>query len=165
MIPERTIMITNERQFRISKAQLAKLQSSAVAFNIHEAAKRIGSPVLAQAELAALQSQIDELAEQVRDYEALQSGAVSMLKAQSLSELPKILIKARIARGLSQRDLAEMLGLKEQQIQRYESEEYGTANLRRLAQVAEALNLNISEVAELSQGLTAGKTAQFDKLV
>ena len=44
-----------------------------------------------------------------------------------------------------------MLGLKEQQIQRYESEEYATANLRRLAEVAEALNLNISEVAELSQ--------------
>jgi len=75
---------------------------------------------------------------------------VTVLKAQSLSELPGILIKARIARGLSQRDLAETLGLKEQQIQRYESEEYATANLRRLAEVAEALRLNISEVAELS---------------
>jgi len=144
-------MITNERQFRISKAQLEKLRSSAAAFNIHEAAKRSSSSVLAHAELAALQSQIDELAEQVSDYEALQSGAVSILKAQGLSELPKILIKSRIARRLSQRDLAEMLGLKEQQIQRYESEEYATANLRRLAEVAEALNLNISEVAELSQ--------------
>ena len=149
-MPERTIMITNERQFRISKAQLEKLRSSAAAFNIDEAAGRIGSPVLAQAELAALQSQIDELTEQVTEYEVLQSGVVTVLKAQSLSELPGILIKARIARGLSLRDLAETLCLKEQQIQRYESEEYATANLRRLAEVAEALRLNISEVAELS---------------
>jgi HTH-type transcriptional regulator / antitoxin HigA len=143
-------MITNERQFRISKAQLQKLRSSVAAFDVHEAAKASGSRILAQAELAGLQSQIEELAEQVGDYEALQSGAVNILKAPSLSDLPKILIKSRIARGLSQRDLAERLGLKEQQIQRYESEEYATANLRRLTEVAEALNLKISEVAELS---------------
>jgi HTH-type transcriptional regulator/antitoxin HigA len=150
-------MITNERQFKISKAQLDKLRRSAAAFDLNEAAKCIGSPVLAQAELAALQSQIDELAEEIREYEALRSGAISILKAQSLSELPQILIKARIAQGLSQRELGERLGLKEQQIQRYEAEEYSTANLRRLAEVAEALKLNVSEIAEINRELPQKK--------
>ncbi|MBM4258372.1 MAG: helix-turn-helix transcriptional regulator [Deltaproteobacteria bacterium] len=41
----------------------------------------------------------------------------------SLEELPKTLIQARIAGGLSQEDLATTLGLKPQQIQRYEATE------------------------------------------
>ncbi|MCK4786443.1 MAG: ImmA/IrrE family metallo-endopeptidase, partial [Desulfobacteraceae bacterium] len=46
------------------------------------------------------------------------------------------------------RQLADAIGLKEQQIQRYEAEEYASANLRRLAGVSDALGLNISEIAE-----------------
>lgn len=147
-------MITNQRQFRISKAQLENLRASATAFNFDKAVRRSGSAVLAKAELVALESQIEELVEEIREYETLRSGAVKILKAQSLSELPRVLIRARVAQGRSQRDLAQALGLKEQQIQRYEAEEYATANLRRLAEVAKALNLNISEVAELKEDTT-----------
>jgi HTH-type transcriptional regulator/antitoxin HigA len=157
-------MITNERQFRISKSQLEKLQGAASNFDIHEASKRTGSPVLAQAELAALQSQVDELTEEIREYEALKSGVVRVLKAQSLAELPKILIRARIAKGFSQRELAEKLGLKEQQIQRYEAEEYSTANVRRLAEVANALGLNVSEVAELGQDSPTKKNPEPEQI-
>ena len=155
-------MITNERQYRISKAQLEKFRTAVD--RVQAESKRAANPILAQAELAALQSQADELSEQIREFEALQSGAVSVLKAQSLAELPCLLIKARIARGLSQRNLAEMLGLKEQQIQRYEAEEYATANLRRLAEVAQALKLNISEVAEFKQSPPARKESSSDKI-
>lgn len=157
-------MITNERQFRISRAQLKKLRSAVASFDIQEAAKRIGSPVLARAELEALLSQIDELAKQVHEYEVLKSGAVSNLKANSLSELPTLLIKTRIARGLSQRDLAKLLGFKEQQIQRYESGEYSAAKLQRLAEVAKALQLDINEVAEFNQASPSDKGAQPEEI-
>jgi len=150
-------MITNDRQFRISKAQLERFRASVKAFDLAEATGRIGSSVLAKAELAALQCQIDEIAEDIREYEALRLGAVSVLKAKSLQELPQILIKARIARGMSQRELAGKLNLKEQQIQRYESEEYSSASLRRLAEIAQALDLNISEVAEFRQPSTTSE--------
>ena len=40
------------------------------------------------------------------------------------------------------------IGLKEQQIQRHESEGYAAASLRRLTEIAEALGLNMIEVAE-----------------
>ena len=53
------------------------------------------------------------------------------------------MIQARIAAGLSQRALARRLGLKEQQIQKYETERYATASFRRLSQVAQALKLRI----------------------
>ncbi|MCX7012850.1 MAG: XRE family transcriptional regulator [Candidatus Sumerlaeota bacterium] len=144
-------MITNERQYRISKAQLSRLKEAAEAFDIDEAASRIGSKVLASAELEALRSEEEVLAEQIREYEALKSGAVTVFKAKDLDELPTILIRARIAQGLSQRQLADMLAIKEQQIQRYESDDYASASLRRLGEIANALRLNMSEVAELRQ--------------
>lgn len=142
-------MITNERQYRISKAQLSLLSKAVETFNLEESTARVGSDALAKAELQALRSEVDVLTKQIREYDALKSGSVTVLKADTLQELPSILIRARIAKGLSQRELAQILGVKEQQIQRYESEEYASASLRRLVQIADALQLNISEVAEL----------------
>lgn len=141
-------MITNERQYRISRAQLKKLSDAARAFDIEETAKCHKSRVLAKAELGALMSEVDNLKAQVREYEDLKSGFVTVLKATSLEELPTVLIKGRIAKGLSQRELANALGVKEQQIQRYESSDYASVTLRRLVRVADALGLDTSEVSE-----------------
>lgn len=146
-------MITNERQFRISKAQLAKVKKTIGAFNLDAVARRVGSRVLARAELDALRSEEAELREQLHEYEVLKSGTIVVLRARNLEELPSILIRGRIARGYSQRQLAERLGISEQQIQRYESEEYASASLRRVAEVADALGLDFSEEAELRRSV------------
>lgn len=141
-------MITNERQYRITSAQLEKFRKVIDDFDIKSVIKQTKSKVLAKAELDALRSEYENLSMQLHEYETLKSGTIEILKASNLEELPSILIRARIAKGLSQRQLADVIGLKEQQIQRYEAEEYASANLPRLAEVAKALGLNISEVAE-----------------
>jgi len=142
-------MITNERQYLITKRQLKKLRKAIRDFNLKEVAERVGSEILAAAEMNALKSEEISLANQVKEYEVLRAGEITTFEATSLSELPKILIRSRIAQGLSQRGLAELVGVKEQQIQRYESDEYATASLRRLLEIAEALKLSITEIAEL----------------
>ena len=141
-------MITNERQYRITSAQLEKLKMAIDTFEIKAATERTKSKILAKAELEALRSEYENLSMQLLEYETLKSGTVEILKAANLEEVPSILIRARIVKGFSQRRLAEAIGLKEQQIQRYEAEEYASANLQRLAEVANALGLHISEVAE-----------------
>lgn len=142
-------MITNERQYLITKRQLRKLRKAIRDFDVKAVAEHLGSEILAKAELNALKSEEISLSNQVKEYELLRAGGITTLKASNLDDLPKILIRARIAHGLSQRDLAEVIGLKEQQIQRYEAEEYASASLRRLSEIAEALKLNITEIAEL----------------
>ncbi|HUV62350.1 MAG TPA: XRE family transcriptional regulator [Sedimentisphaerales bacterium] len=141
-------MITNERQYRITKAQIEKFKAAIGDFDSKVATERTKSKILAEAELAALNSEYEVLSLQLHEYETLKSGTIERLKASTLEELPTILIRARIAKGLSQRQLAEAMGLREQQIQRYEAEKYASANLQRLAEVANTLSLNISEVAE-----------------
>jgi len=143
-------MITNERQYRISKAQLEKIKESMDSFDLKKAVEMSKSKRLANAELDALKSEIENLIVQITEYETLKSGSIEILKASDLEELPKILIRARIVKDLTQRELAELLGLKEQQIQRYEAEDYASAKLSRLAEVAKALELNIREIAEFN---------------
>ena len=141
-------MITNERQYRITKAQTEKFKEAIDTFKTKDATEKKGSKKLAQAEIAALRSEYEILSKQLHEYETLKSGTVEVLKASTLEDLPSILIRARIAKGFSQRQLAEAIGLKEQQIQRYEAKEYASANLQRLSEISKALGLNISEIAE-----------------
>ena len=54
---------------------------------------------------------------ELREYESPKAGQFRFDSLKIVAELPHVLIKARIARGLSQKDLAELIGLKEQQIQ------------------------------------------------
>lgn len=157
-------MITNERQYRITKAQVEKFKAAIGVFDIKAAIERTKSRILAKAELAALRSEYEVLSLQLYDYETLKSGTIEILKAPTLAELPRILIRARIAKGFSQRQLAEAMGLREQQIQRYEAEEYASANLQRLTEVANALSLNISGVAEFRAEPPTALTADEEDL-
>jgi len=93
----------------------------------------------------AMESQLEELREEIAEYDALRSGKVGVLELASLAELPDALIRARIAVGLTQKRLAERLGLKEQQVQRYEATLYVGVSLERIQAVAEALGVEIHE--------------------
>lgn len=139
-------MITNEKQYRSTKASIEKLSGFLATL---EAPVSNFPEVFAKAQRSALCNQIDELEQDVRFYEALRAGKISEFSAESLHDLPDILIQARIARGMSQKDLGDFLGVAEQQIQRYEADRYRTASLDRLTEVADALGVRIVERAQL----------------
>lgn len=136
-------MITNERQLQVSKARADEFQAAIDEFNGDEGAKEGLHPALQDAQRQALVSQRDELLAEIAAYARLRSGEVRSFTISSLSELPRALIDARIAAGLNQRDLAARLGLKEQQIQRYEAQRYEGASFTRIADVADAIGVEI----------------------
>ncbi|MGA2863166.1 MAG: helix-turn-helix transcriptional regulator [Verrucomicrobiota bacterium] len=140
-------MIKNERQYRISKAQVAKFRGALEALT--RTPPRDFHPVLLKAQREALESQLGDLLAEVGEYEALQAGRQRVLQLRSLDEIPEALIRARIAKGLSQKELAEKIGLKEQQIQRYEATDYATATFGRIQQVIRALDLRIRKAVRL----------------
>ena len=146
-------VITNERQYRITKSQIINLTKATKSFTLEDPSKPVSSISLAAVELEAMKSEIEVLSKELFDYEVLKSGAVYVFHANSLQELPMLLIQARIAQGLTQHQLANKLDLKEQQIQRYESEVYASANIRRLAEIADILNLEITGIGKLKNCL------------
>jgi ribosome-binding protein aMBF1 (putative translation factor) len=131
-------MITNERQYRVTKAEIARFKEALS--QADEQGKDL-HPDLRQAMREGLESQLQELREEVTEYEALRSGKVTSFEFDSLASVPIALIKARIAKGLTQKELAESLHLKEQQIQRYEATLYEGAGLERIQEVANALGM------------------------
>ena len=60
-------------------------------------------------------------------------------------ELPQALVRRKIAMGLSQKDLADRLGMKEQQLQRYEATDYQSASMARLREIVDALGVSVRE--------------------
>lgn len=136
-------MIKNERQYRITKAQAAEFAKALKQLESKPAADL--HPKLREAQVAAVQSQYADLEAELREYESLQGQRPAVIEARSLDELPRALIRARIALGLSQKDLADKMGMKEQQVQRYEATEYASASLGRIREVAAALGVRVAE--------------------
>ena len=132
-------MIKNERQYRITKAQAKRFSQTLVDLQERSSESSRIHPLIAGAQENAVRSQLADLERELREYESLKEGKFHIGQLTVIDELPTVLIKARIARGLSQKDLAERLGLQEQQIQRYEATEYASASLTRIKEVAGAL--------------------------
>ena len=134
-------MIFSERQYSVSKDQAAKLRVALERVladtKKHERLRKI--------EAKALESQIAEIDREIADYDLLKSGSVAFVESYALADLPRVLIQARIAQGLSQTELAERLGMKPQQIQRYEATEYTSASLARLIEIANILQVRVSQ--------------------
>ncbi len=140
-------MIKNERQYRITKAQVEKFANAIAALKARSDVPV--RPALRKLELDGLKSQLQDLKAELQEYEALRSGRRTSIALDSIEELPKTLIKARIAAGLSQEELARKLGLKPQQIQRYEATNYQSASMERINQVIRVLGVKLRHPAAL----------------
>jgi HTH-type transcriptional regulator / antitoxin HipB len=139
-------MIFNERQHGITQAQLRKFEVALADIATNAAlATDLNQQMRYQAHLDALNSQIESLQQELQEYQKLKAGKITKLKFDSLTQLPEALIKARIVRGLTQEQLGEILGLKAQQIQRYEATMYAGASLTKIIAVQKALNIEIKE--------------------
>jgi ribosome-binding protein aMBF1 (putative translation factor) len=142
-------MIRNARQYRITQAQMTKLEQALARLQAGGAEAAVLHPRLRQAEQDALRSQVEDLRAQLADYDALRTHKRPVLSVKSFEEFPRALVQARIAAGMTQKELAKRLGLKEQQIQRYEATDYASASLARVNAIIRALGLKVREEIEL----------------
>lgn len=132
-------MIKNKKQANISIKKLNELKVDLDDFKASTSDKT--SPLFSLG-VNSIQSLIDEIQSELDEYNSLVSGNFHCLHPKSLKDIPKSLIAARLAQNISQRSLANLLGIKEQQIQRYEAEDYESASICRLVEVANALNVS-----------------------
>jgi ribosome-binding protein aMBF1 (putative translation factor) len=141
-------VIKNEKQYRVTKAQVRRFQDALAELAAQERPSNI-APRLWDAQRQAAQSQMEELREQVEAYERLQAGKSKEVILEAVEDLPKALIRARIAAGMTQEGLARRLGVKPQQVQRYEATEYESASFARILKVVQALGLTMPKAARL----------------
>jgi HTH-type transcriptional regulator / antitoxin HipB len=135
-------MIQNEHQYKITQGEIKKLQQ--VLEKILEQ-----SEIMPAQQLAAMQNsfqtQIDRMQAEIQEYNDLKVGKVEITMA-SIEDLPKVLIQKRIGLGMTQKELAAKLGIKEQMVQRYEASGYESIGFQRLTEVWNALSASIPTV-------------------
>ena len=139
------VNIKNDYQLAASKTWLKEFKKA-----LEEARwdSRDLAPRLRQAQVEGIQSQIKDLEAEIQEYESLKKTAPENVMINSLEELPEALVRVRIARHLTQDQLAEKLGVKPQQVQKWEASTYQRASYASILKVANALGIKMKGGAE-----------------
>jgi ribosome-binding protein aMBF1 (putative translation factor) len=102
-------MIKNARQYQITRSQVAKLECALTQLTTLQENGGLVRRRVQRAQEDAMRSQIVDLREQLAEYEALRGGKRTVLALGSFEEFPRALVQARIAEGISQKELAKRL--------------------------------------------------------
>jgi len=139
-------MIANERQYQSTKRKLQEFLDEQAQLE----SEKSGDP-LQLIYINAIKAKVEDFQNEISEYELLKTGQLSNVSV-ALGNIHEVFIKARIAKGWSQADLASALKLQEQQIQRYESLNYATANISKLKKISEVLDIRFSHLtAQIKQ--------------
>ena len=134
--------ILNEHEARDAKATIAEIDRALSSEQYFE-------PIIACLPLEVVNGYRKALLAERQDvrtlldaYELAKEGDYSALVKRAGNDPGMALIVARIASGHSQKELARRLGLKEQQVQRYEADRYRSISLSNYKRVAHVLGLH-----------------------
>jgi len=112
-------------------------------------------------EKSALISLKESIEDDIQKYIEVRDGRKKTFNIKALREIPDIIINSRISKKLSQKDLADILEITQQQINRWENTDYEKASFWHLLDVCEALEINFDITAtlkndedELREGIT-----------
>jgi len=133
-------MIRNETEYQQA---VAKIDAERMRLTEHiEAWKKQGFTADQVAKLREpLESFHMQFVEEVQSYERLKRGQFS--EFENLHGLGQTLIGLRIARGMTQRQLAERLGVNETMVSRDERNEYHGITVDRVKRVLDALGVRL----------------------
>jgi len=90
-----------------------------------------------------------QLEEEVCSYERLKRGQFEEIS--NLGGIGQLLVSLRIARGLTQREFAERLGVHETQVSRDERNEYHGVTLERAARILNTLHVEVRSRVEVPE--------------
>ena len=141
-------MIKNEKQYKISKKKLQV---------IYEEIDRIKAgrehlPAKDELNLVSLRLFQEQLENEIDAYDLLKELNSPVLKERSIDELPELLIEFKILSGLTQKEFSQKIGMKEQQLQRYEAENFNSISFRNLLKILHAVGLEITVKGAVSGG-------------
>jgi HTH-type transcriptional regulator/antitoxin HigA len=138
-------MLKNERQYNSARTQLKAWMKNLEVLAQREAQKVVADWLLEE-ERFGIEQQIKQLSAEIQEYEELLAGKKpAMPPAAVLDDLPKMLIQWRIYRRWTQKELAIRLGMQENQLQKYEAENYSGVAFQNLQKIAHVLEEGAEE--------------------
>jgi hypothetical protein len=122
-------MIRNDRQLSIARKKQDGL---------------LGAASTAEpADAAIYQDLANEVQQEIDEYIEIRDGQVNSFAVDSIDDVAAAVIKARIARQWTQKQLADALGVSEQMVQKDEARMYERAGVSRLAEIVDILGYQL----------------------
>ena len=90
---------------------------------------------------ASYEGMIRQLEDELREYDGLKAGELKLPRIEKLDEIAPFITRIRIAKGVSQAELARRLGVSKQVISRYEESDYQTVSIARLQEILDAIGI------------------------
>jgi HTH-type transcriptional regulator/antitoxin HipB len=123
-------MIKNDRQLKVAQKKMKSLEA--------DLACLAGQPAAHSHARMLSRTRAD-----VAEYLDIKRGGIKKFPFDDLAELPDLLIKARIAAGITQKELAERLRVTEQMVQKDEAGAYESAGFDRIVEAIDALGYSL----------------------
>ena len=141
-------MIRDDQHYHNVQSWVKKFEQALLQLEKNENERAKNDPQLREIYMNEVQRKLNDLRKEIREYETLtthDSQTPLVLNLENINELPLLLIKARMAAKLSQKELADLAGLSAAQIKEYEDKDYETASFLDLMAVFDALNIKIQK--------------------
>lgn len=136
-------MIRNESEYQEAVQRLEDERKRFAEYKKHFVKMNLTKSEIKKA-MDPLRSFHQQLEEEVNAYERLKRGEFDEL--QNLHGLGRTLVALRISLGLTQRQLAERLGVSESQVSRDERNEYHGVTVERASRILDALRVNLKSM-------------------
>jgi HTH-type transcriptional regulator/antitoxin HigA len=127
-------MIKSDAQRDRTAAQIQGFQRALVA-------ERKNAGKRSAAIRGSYESMIRQLEDELHEYDRLKSGELSLPDVERVDQIAPFVARVRIAKGISQTELARRLGVSKQVISRYEESDYQTVAIARLQEILDAIGI------------------------
>jgi len=128
-------MIKSDAQRERTSAQIEGFRQALAKVDREMTGKRAG------AVRGSYEGMIRQLEQELHEYDTLRSGKLTLPNVERLDQIAPFIASIRIARGVSQTELARRLGVTKQVISRYEETEYQTVAIARLQEILDAIGI------------------------
>jgi DNA-binding XRE family transcriptional regulator len=132
-------MIKNEKQLKISKKKLVELGQKLVDTKATKELSTLKKKMIA----ASLENLTAQLRAEIEEYESISNGQSISFADRELADLPKLIMAYKIQNKLTQKTFSKQLGIKEQQLQRYESDDFSKMSFQNMLNLLQKIKLNV----------------------
>jgi DNA-binding XRE family transcriptional regulator len=132
-------MIKNEKQLKISKKKLVELEQKLIDTKATKELSTLKKKMIA----ASLENLTAQLRAEIEEYESISNGQSISFADRELADLPKLIMAYKIQNKLTQKTFSKQLGIKEQQLQRYESDDFSKMSFQNMLNLLQKIKLNV----------------------